>query len=362
MKCEECLPVLEEYADGELNERAARRLASHLNTCAACANAFGELKREAEIFARYQRDIEITPALWNAVRTRIAEEKFDQAFAPAAPWQGWFTTLRHALRFNPALASALALVLIGIAAGLVRYIQLRRVDAPSTELAYRKPESGNDQISSAQSKIAEPRDTGKSNVELRSFANGDDRIASNRNVPQRKVAGFYSISKGRVEGVNLKPRTHGNEHPPDVPAVISEASTRIPDDNLTAGLREFTHAPQSDSKEETFKHLEQSQLLLRSFRNASFSPNDSVSDIAYERRQSRKLLYRNILLRRDAAAKGNLPIEDALNSLEPVLLDIANLPLKPSPDDVRSIKERIQRNEIVAELQVYTARTASAGY
>jgi len=362
MNCEECLPLLEEYADGELNERAARRLASHLNTCAACATAFGEIKREADIFTRYERGVEITPALWNAVRAQIVEEKFDQSFASDATRHRWFTGIRHALRLNPALASALALVLIGIAVGLVRYLQPRRVDMASTELGYRKPNSGGDQISPTQGKIAEPRETGKANAESPSFVKGNSLLAPNRNIPQRKAAGIYSVFKARVARMNPKPVTHDNEHSPGALAVISAASTRIPDDNLAAGLRSFTRAPQSDSNEETLKHLEQSQLLLRSFRNASSSTNEAAPDIAYERQQSRKLLYRNILLRRDAAAKGNLPIEDALNSLEPVLLDIANLPLKPSPDDVRSIKERIQKNEIVAELQIYAARTSSVGY
>ncbi len=299
------------------------------------------------------------------MRTRIAEEKFDQSFASDATRHGWFAGFRHALRFNPALASAFALVLIGVAVGLVRYIQLHKDDAPSAELAYRKPEPGSSQIPLAQNKIAAPRETdetGKANAERRSSANDNSLLAFNRNIPQRKAAGIYSVFKARVARMNPKPVTHGNGQSPDALAVISETPTRIPDDNLTAGLRSFTRAPQSDSNEETLKHLEQSQLLLRSFRNASSSTNEAAPDIAYERQQSRKLLYRNILLRRDAAAKGNLPIEDALNSLEPVLLDIANLPLKPSPDDVRSIKERIQKNEIVAELQIYAARTSSVGY
>jgi len=93
-------------------------------------------------------------------------------------------------------------------------------------------------------------------------------------------------------------------------------------------------------------HLENAQLLLRAFRNAE------PANLAYEKRQARKLVYDNILLRREAEAKGNLPVEEALNSLEPLLLDIANLPAKASRGEVRTIRERIQKQELIATLQI----------
>ena len=105
----------------------------------------------------------------------------------------------------------------------------------------------------------------------------------------------------------------------------------------------------------TVKHLEKSQLLLRSFRNSRLSDDEPALDLAYEREQSKWLLYQNILLRREAEAKGNLPVEELLNSLEPILIDIANLPDRPSPEEVRPIKERIQKKEIVPEEKPATA-------
>jgi hypothetical protein len=110
---------------------------------------------------------------------------------------------------------------------------------------------------------------------------------------------------------------------------------------------------------ETARHIERAQLLLRSFRNTRDSGAQPDPDIAYEKQRSRGLLYKNILLRRDAEAKGNMPAEELLGSLEPFLLDIANLPDRPSNDDVRSIKERMQKKEIVSALQVYSAPTLS---
>jgi hypothetical protein len=110
---------------------------------------------------------------------------------------------------------------------------------------------------------------------------------------------------------------------------------------------------------ETARHIERAQLLLRSFRNTRDSGEQPDADLSYETQQSRGLLSKNILLRRDAEAKGNMPAEDLLTGLEPFLLDIANLPDKPSNEEVRSIKERMQKKEIVSALQVYSAPTLS---
>lgn len=112
---------------------------------------------------------------------------------------------------------------------------------------------------------------------------------------------------------------------------------------------------------ETARHIERAQGLLRSFRNAS-DTDPASADVAYEKQRSRALLYQNVVLRRDAEAKGNLPMQDLLGSLEPFLLDIANLADAPTRDDVREIKTRMQKKEIIAVLQVYSAPTLSQAF
>ena len=116
---------------------------------------------------------------------------------------------------------------------------------------------------------------------------------------------------------------------------------------------------------ETIRHFEKTQLLLRSFRNAAVatdSDDGKSVDVTYEKQMSRRLLYQNILLRRNAEMKGNLPAEEALNSIEPFLLDIANLPDRPSSDDLDDIRERLQRRELIAALQVYSAQPSLPTY
>ena len=93
-------------------------------------------------------------------------------------------------------------------------------------------------------------------------------------------------------------------------------------------------------------------MLLRSFRNAPLV-NNATFDLSLEKKSSRHLLYRNIILRREAEMRGDWPLEEVLNSLEPLLIDIANLPARPTSEDVLPIKERMQKKEIVTKLQVY---------
>lgn len=143
----------------------------------------------------------------------------------------------------------------------------------------------------------------------------------------------------------------GKGHPlrrPHPPRQVEKPASFPPDDASAADELSVV-APAS--------HFEKAQLLLRSFRNSRNEETGSVTDLAYEKRTAGKLIYDNILLRREAEAKGNLPVEETLNSLEPLLLDIANLPDKPSRGDVQAIRQRIQKQEIIATLQIVSSET-----
>lgn len=98
------------------------------------------------------------------------------------------------------------------------------------------------------------------------------------------------------------------------------------------------------------------QLLLRSFRNAPIEEAADAFDLAYERRLSRELLSKNRLLRRCAENREDSQAEELLSHIEPILLDIANLPDKPSQYEVRSVKELIREQKIIATLQIYSER------
>jgi len=111
----------------------------------------------------------------------------------------------------------------------------------------------------------------------------------------------------------------------------------------------------ADAETLTARHLEQSELLLRAFRNVRAAHAGLRAEVAYERQRAQKLVYQNILLRREADASGDVQVSTLLDSLEPILLDIANLPDQPHDEDVKAIKERVERKNLVALLQVNSA-------
>lgn len=105
---------------------------------------------------------------------------------------------------------------------------------------------------------------------------------------------------------------------------------------------------------EAASHFEKAQQVLRSVRNSGGTEAELAETIAYEKQVSRSLIYRNVVLRREAERSGNVPLGDVLNRLEPLLIDIANLPDKPSPGEVDAIRARVQRKEIIATLETFT--------
>ncbi|HSE97491.1 MAG TPA: hypothetical protein VLD57_04420 [Blastocatellia bacterium] len=148
-------------------------------------------------------------------------------------------------------------------------------------------------------------------------------------------------------------------HLPDWDSEPGVEANSVPDDTGVIGMSlPFTEAYLDL---ETVRHIEKAQLLLQAFKNASATGSSQVFDVEYEKEKSRELVYKNIVLRRDAEVRNNYPVEELLTSLEPVLLDIANLPVSPSKEEMQFIVERMQKTEIVTTLQVHSGLLAIRG-
>lgn len=114
MKCEECQTLIEDYVDGALGEKAGALVSTHVAACSECASFREALIHEQAIYARYERDVEVTPTLWSSIETRIKQER-------AAEPAGWLSRLREQMvgmfaapRLSPALAFAIVLVAIAV--------------------------------------------------------------------------------------------------------------------------------------------------------------------------------------------------------------------------------------------------------
>ncbi|HEV2763358.1 MAG TPA: anti-sigma factor, partial [Pyrinomonadaceae bacterium] len=300
--------------------------------------------------------IEPSPALWQAVRARIAAEKVlapTPALALAsrlrATVAAWFALPRFS--FSPALAGSLALVAVCALAGWLLFSAPRTQDnqtahAPqqsAPEVALKMPEIPDPNASKATTETldgkasvtaAEPRD-----------ARVDDVSTVSTTARARRAAAPASVVEAGEQLAAGEPVELNHEHPTLHGEVLGEAVAA----NGAAVAEEIPRRPLSSLEDiEVARHLERAQLLLRSFRNAD---GDSA-DIAYEKRVSKELLSENIVLRRESEGSPTTT-KQLLNTLEPFLLDIANLEDDASNEDVRAIKERMQKKEIIAALRVY---------
>ena len=289
MKCEVCSELLEEYLDGELEPQAHAQVGEHLIECAECSASFAALTAEQQLFARYDRELEVPPFLW----TRVAAHTVAENNSPKV--KGW------AAIFARPLASVIAVLLFAIAVGIVY-------------LASRKPEPNKAVADINKPAPTQPKDEEPEKPEL---------VAA-----QPKL------------GPRVRRAT--NHVAPDQSDVLSSDLAYLDID-----------------EQDTARHIEQTENLLRSIRNVPTSDSDEEIDVTYDKQLSRRLLNENVVLRRDAEMKAKFPTKTLLTDLEPFLIDIANLPDHARPEDVRAIKERVEKTEIVAALLVYQDRGAN---
>ncbi|MEK6303143.1 MAG: hypothetical protein AABO41_20720 [Acidobacteriota bacterium] len=125
MKCEECQATIEDYIDEAFAVRTARDVSAHLSSCAACSRCHEEFKREQTIYASYQRDIEVTPALWASIEARLERQRAIKTATLFETLRERFAGVFGAPRLSPAFAAALVLVAIGVTALIMQYASSR---------------------------------------------------------------------------------------------------------------------------------------------------------------------------------------------------------------------------------------------
>ena len=233
----------------------------------------GDVDAEQELFARYDRDLQVSPELWTAIAERI-EPVAESSF-------GWWMKIA-------------AVVLLTIGLGSV-FLLTRTKDG--TIAALKLPQ----QAAAVIQERPVAAKTGKRIRRIEKPIVADKRVVDN-------------------------------------PGVIS------------ADLGTFDL-----DERETAKHIEQTENLLRSIRNFPITDTDEEIDVTYDKALSRRLLIENVVLRREAEMKAKFPTKTLLSDLEPLLIDISNLPDHAKPEEVRAIKERMQKTEIVAALLDYQA-------
>ena len=116
----------------------------------------------------------------------------------------------------------------------------------------------------------------------------------------------------------------------------------------------------ADAETMTAIHFETSERLLLAFKNVRLDEPSAAQEVNYERKRAKQLVYQNMLLKREADASGDVQVASLLENLEPILIDIANLPDQPDENTVRAIRERVERKNIVGLLRVNSTALARA--
>lgn len=371
MRCVDCLPLIEEYFDGEVAERTAEQMSAHLSTCADCSAALDALSFEQEVYARYDRGgLEVTPALWARVSAEIAREPLPQNRIEERPFlsrvRASVAAALSTLTARPALASSLALLLVGVTAGSLWFSQVRK-DLPPAVAVNTPTSNGVNVTAPPPEKVGNENPEAKPSttpVEVNPAAVSHERgreaaATSPREKTTAQTNGGESIPDDKfnalVAASSAQPQSYpgtvdikydGRElRPEDSPEHVNVGGNDVSVVNTSAQVLD-------PEQKEVARHVEQAQMLLRSIKNARAEGGDTVN-VAYEKQLSRKLLGDNVTLQIDAETRGDKETKQVLDRIEPYLLDIANMHDNASREEVRSIRERIDRKEIIAALQVY---------
>ena len=325
MRCDR-VEEISALIDGELSPDGVRNLSAHILNCQECQNV------RADFLNQHNEITAFNPA----VDPLGSQQRLARILGPEYPKPASSRLGVPALLRSPGRPWAFATIAFLMVASVVGFLVYRVVYRPTT------PQAQDSYVAIDKNKSLRNANTG--------IANPDQRGNSNRGEADKRGIKKPKPKQGRrVEPP--KPRFA----PPELTSpygsqAIATNNDRQDEDNRIAP---------ADTQTLTAKHLEQSEVLLRSFRNVR-SADTGRPEIAYERQRAQKLVYQNILLRREADASGDVQVTSLLDSLEPILLDIANLPDRPHEDDVRLIKERMQRKNLVALLQVNSIAIARA--
>ena len=314
MSCD-CTEKISQLIDGELSELEARTMQRHLIDCLECQQARTDfLSLRSEIGSYIPS---LSPAAQSDALRRIVGRQRQPVsdLTSARPSWTWI--------FSPrALAFATVILLVALA-GFVAFRALQQKETTPARIAETTPP-------------AVPTTPEKVNP-----ASGNESAVAT-NTPPKSSPPRAPKHDGAVRQI---PRN-----------IVTVKGVRP--DTTTAAASATNNS--GDIQALTAMHLEKSELLLRAFRNVRTAEFGSPAEIDYERKQAQQLILRNMMLRREADTAGDVQLASLLENLEPILLDIANLPSEAHADDIRVINDRVARKNIVALLQVNSTVLARA--
>lgn len=322
--------------DGELPPAETRAIERHLLECAECRQVRVEFMNLRSQISTY------VPMPGRDLPPRLAHILSSRGKDGAQTAQdGRSLGLFGSRRWRPAFATVTVAFLIVFAIALMLHLRSQRLQKQNSDAVITRPETvtpGKTDVRIAAAPSPTPADGtgGPDKAHERTGRKIDQRNSS----PQRRETIATRLPRDRSSRSASQPKTRG------------DATEYVTLNTAASGARGETPIRSDDIQSLTAQHVEQSELLLRSFRNLRSGSRATKEDLVYDRRRAQRLFYQNVLLRREADSAGDVELATLLEHLEPILLDIANLPEGAHDNEVRVIKDRLQRQNLVALLQV----------
>jgi len=324
MKCEECQLLIEEYFDGELDSQKSASVSAHVSGCSECSEILEDLRCEQDFIFAAASVPEPSPEFWQRVQAGIDSEKLNKSKPLIRGFSARIGSFLPSI-LSPAFAFAFALLLLSIVSGGVLVKKFAGSSLP--------PPRAVQTVKDENVAVAGPSPVNPPVVP----GEGKDRIPDSAVQPSSGAVSAEANSRRESRPRPLKARILLSD--PDAAIVQWQQAEVV-----------FQPASSGSDDPETSRHIERVQILMRSFRNSQLL--DNKSELAFEKKLARDLLNQNIFLRRASELSGDLTTVELLNSVEPLLLDIANLDQRPSKGDVSLIKNRIKKEDVVAALQI----------
>ena len=301
--------------DGELSPSDAREVERHLLNCGECQQMRADFLSLRTQIAGFETSLQ--PVVQNRALKKILSTP---RRAPALGLQ-W--------SFGKAAAFA-SLLIAGALMGFMLYQSSNS----------RGPQSGREVVAVNEPTPVPSRSTGST---------GSTGQQQQKPEPEPSPAPRKDNEENNPQRKSAPKRPLVREPKPGEQFAVIPAAPETPDRVTSA-----------DAETMTAMHFDKSETLLRSFRNVRLNEPESAAEVSYERQRAQQLVYQNMMLRREAEARGDVQVASLLESLEPILLDISNLPDKPDADAVRVIRARVERKNIVPLLRVNSTALARA--
>jgi len=119
MKCEACLGMMDALIERELDDSLAREVNAHIAMCAPCSQLYAQLRYEQELYGTYLQAVEPTPALWANLRLELEKDRVTRRSHHLFQLRRWLTIVFESLHITPLQVTALVLITIGLAIGIM---------------------------------------------------------------------------------------------------------------------------------------------------------------------------------------------------------------------------------------------------